>query len=285
MQVLLRALGSTQRREVEDALEALESFLHPGVRKLLLPLLENTPFEEKLSTARKRFKIPDPKKISRQELGALLTSEEDPVTRALTVYFFGELESRAVDANLLQAWSQDRDPLVSEAYLRLTQTHFQTSSLEAGKDSLSLMEKADYTRQVPIFSSLLVRDLFAVAGIMVECSCAPGEAVVREGEPGEALFLVVKGEFQVLKSMGDGEPLPIAKIGSRDFFGEMALFDHGPRSATVKADSQGGLLLRLEGDAFCKLMAEHPGIPIAVCAELSRRMRALHERLRSKESL
>ncbi len=212
-------------------------------------------------------------------------AEEDSVTRALAIYFFGEIKLQLADEKILEAFSQDRDPLVSEAYLRFSQAHFQTSSLEIGKEFLSLVEKADYARKVPIFSSLLVRDLFAVAETMLERSCAPGEAVVKEGEPGDALYLVVQGEFQVLKSMGDGKPVPIAKIGSREFFGEMALFDHGPRSATVKADSQGGLLLRLEGDAFHGLMAQHPGIPIAICAELSRRMRALHEKFRSKESL
>lgn len=283
MQVLFRALGSTQRREVEDALEALESFLHPGVRKLLLPLFENVPLEEKLSIARKRLKVPDPASISPQELASILGTEEDPVTKALAVYFFGGQKLRPVDGRILEALPQDKDPLVAGAHMRLSRTHFQTSSSEAGRDSLSLIEKADYTRKVPIFSSLLVRDLFAVAEIMTEYPCTPGEAVVREGEPGEALYLVVKGEFQVLKSMGEGEPLPIAKIGSREFFGEMALFDHGPRSATVKADSHGGLLLRLGGEAFHRLMAEHPGIPIAICAELSRRMRALHEKLRPSE--
>ncbi len=58
MQVLLRALGSTDRREVEDALEALESFLHPGVRKLLIPLLENLPLEEKTGCSPKEFEDP-----------------------------------------------------------------------------------------------------------------------------------------------------------------------------------------------------------------------------------
>jgi len=284
MQVLLRALGSTDRREVEDALEALESFLHPGVRKLLIPLLDNIPLEEKLAAARKSLKIPDPRRISQQELAELLIAEEDSVSRALAIYYFGEIRLQPMGENMLEALLQDKDPLVSEAYLRFSQAHFQSSSGELGEHFLSLIEKADYARKVPIFSSLLVRDLFAVAGIMLERSCAPGEVVVKEGEPGDALYLVVKGEFQVLKSMGDGEPVPIAKIGSLEFFGEMALFDHGPRSATVKADSQGGLLLRLEGEAFHRLMAEHPGIPIAICAELSRRMRALHEKFRSQES-
>ncbi len=279
MHVLLRALGSTERREVEDALEALESFLNPRVRKLLIPLLENIPLEEKLSLARKRLKIPDPKRISEKELASLLRAEEDPVTWALAVYFFGEMKDQPMDRDTLRAFFPESDPMVREAYLSLSEAELPSSALRGEGRSLSLMEKADYTRQVPIFSSLLVRDLFAVAGIMVECFCRPGEAVVSEGEPGEALYLVVRGEFQVLKAMGEGEPLPIAKIGPRDFFGEMALFDHGPRSATVRADSRDGLLLRLEGNAFHRLMAEHPGIPIAICAELSRRMRALHQKL------
>lgn len=284
IQVLLRALGSAQRREVEDALEALESFLHPGVRKLLIPLLDNIPLEEKVASARRILKLPDPGRLPPQELAALLGAEQDPVTRALAVYFFGEMKPLTIQESMLKAAFQDNHPLVAEAYLWLSQTDLQSSSPGAAKPFLSVLEKADYARKVPIFSSLLVRDLLAVAGIMMERSCAPGEAVVREGEPGEALYLVVQGEFQVFKSIGGGPPVPIATIGSREFFGEMALFDHGPRSATVKAGSLGGLLLRLEGEEFHRLMAQHPAIPIAVCAELSRRMRALHEKLRSRET-
>ena len=279
MQVLLKALGSSERREVEDALEALESFLHPRVRRLLIPLLDRIPLEEKLAMGRKRFRMPDPKGLSREELADQLLAEEDPVTQALALYFVGEL-GLALPARTSPATWEAVDPLVKQAAMWLAQAE-EKRSLPAGRgESLSLIQKSHYAREVPIFSSLQVRDLIAIGGIMVEYHCTPGEAIVREGEPGDALYLVVYGEFQVLKSAGGDALVPIAQIGPRGFFGEMALFDQGPRSATVVTGSQEGLLLRLEGGAFNRLMEEHPGIPIAVCSELSRRMRALHQRLR-----
>ncbi len=280
MHVLLKALGSSERREVEDALEALESFLNPGVRKLLIPLLDRIPLEDKLALVRRRFRLPDPGSVSQGDLLDLLMAENDPVTQALAFYLTQEMRLPEVPQNILKAAAQAQDPMVVQAALWLNRQDPGENPPGPSEESLNLLQRADYARKVPIFSSLLVRDLLAVAGIMVECQCAPSEAVVREGEPGEALYLVVQGEFQVLKTSEKEGQILIAKIGPREFFGEMALFDRGPRSATVEAGPEGGLLLRLEGNAFRGLMEEHPEIPIAVCAELSRRMRSLHEKLK-----
>jgi CRP-like cAMP-binding protein len=98
---------------------------------------------------------------------------------------------------------------------------------------------------------------------------------VKEGEPGDALYLVVEGRFIVLKAAQEGGLVPLDWIGPGGFFGEMALFDRGPRSATVISENQ-GLLLKLDGQSFTSLMERVPTIPIRVCAELSKRIRTVH---------
>lgn len=286
MQVLMRALGSPDRREVEDALEALESFLNPGVRKLLIPLLERTPLEDKLAVAIRRLRIQDPRDLALAELIRRLLAEEDPVTVALALYALGELGLAVSEDSKLEPFLHAQEALVREA-ASWTLHGLGPGGVDGGSGhGLTMAQKAHYLRKVPIFSSVTVRDLLAMAQITSERQCAPQEAIVREGEAGDTLYLVVRGEFQVLKASLGSDPVPIARIGSTDFFGEMALFDREPRSATVVALKE-GLLLSLHGEAFEKLMIGHPTIPMAVCVELSRRMRALHEqlRLRAKPSL
>lgn len=65
----------------------------------------------------------------------------------------------------------------------------------------------------------------------------PGEQVVREGEPGEELFVVMEGEADVVIKTGD-QTTPVATLKKGQFFGEMSLLTGAPRSATVQAKSQ-----------------------------------------------
>lgn len=279
MHVLMRALGSPDRREVEDALEALESFLSPGVRKLLIPLLERIPLEDKLAVGFRRPRLEDPRDLAPKELLRRLLQQEDPVTVTLALYTLEEqglVESEDPGVN---GFLQAENPLVREAAMSILPWAPSAPLGANGKHGLTMAQKAHYLSKVPIFSSVRVRDLLAMAQITQERPCAPREAIVREGEAGDTLYLVVSGEFQVLKNLEGSGPVPLARMGSTEFFGEMALFDRGPRSATVVAVRE-GLLLSLQGEAFEALMVEHPTIPMAVCVELSRRMRALQEQLK-----
>lgn len=272
MPILLRALGSKDKREVDNALEALESFLHPGLRKILVPLIEPTSLEEKVQFARRRFKGMV-QVSSGEELPLRLIREEDPVTVALGIYYAGELglEAEKILRNL--ASSQGDHPFVLEA---LSRFQAREEAKEKGVyPRLDLLQRAHLVAQVPIFSAMLVKDLMAVASIILERSCGPEEVVVREGEPGDALYLVVEGRFIVLKAAQEGGLVPLDWIGPGGFFGEMALFDRGPRSATVISEDQ-GLLLKLDGQSFTSLMERVPTIPIRVCAELSKRIRTVH---------
>lgn len=272
MPLLLRALGSTDKREVDNALEALESFLHPSLRKILVPLIEPTSLEEKVRFARRRFKGMD-QLPSEKELWARLVKENDPVTVALAIYYAMELGAREDEVlKTLEVWKKDHS-LVREALTRL-----RANGGEEREDPqrLDLLKKAYLVEQVPIFSAILVKDLMAMALIIEEKRCSDQELVVREGEPGDALYLVVDGRFLVLKATKDQGLVPLDRIGPGGFFGEMALFDRGPRSATVISEGQ-GLLLKLDGHSFNSLMEEVPTIPIRVCVELSKRIRSTHE--------
>ncbi len=101
--------------------------------------------------------------------------------------------------------------------------------------------------------------------------------MVREGERGDTLFLIISGEVSVIRNHGTGQETLIATIGKDDYFGEMALFEDKPRSATVKTNSD-GKLLELGKLEFEEIMREFPQISINICRVFSQRIRELQKR-------
>ena len=95
---------------------------------------------------------------------------------------------------------------------------------------LSTVEKVLFLKSVDLFSQIPGEDLAEVALIAREESCEPGEEVFSEGEDGDALYLVLSGKVRVHR----GDRL-LAVLGERECFGEMAILDAAPRSATVTA--------------------------------------------------
>ena len=87
--------------------------------------------------------------------------------------------------------------------------------------------------RVPLFADLDRREVEQIARLFKERHFAEGETVVREGSGGAAFFLIVSGEATV--SVGGA---PRRSLGPGDYFGEIALIDEGPRSATITATSE-----------------------------------------------
>src|SRR5262249_58413770 len=121
---------------------------------------------------------------------------------------------------------------------------------------------------------LTTREVGARADVAQEEACPAGASIVREGEFGDSMYLVVGGEVRVTREGRFVAHL----VGPREFFGEMALFDGEMRSATATAATQ-VRLLRLERRDLFQSMEEQPAIAISVCQTLSRRVRELLHRV------
>lgn len=101
----------------------------------------------------------------------------------------------------------------------------------------------------------------------------PGELVVREGEPGEELFVIMEGEADVVINAGD-QTTPVATLKAGQFFGEMSLLTGAPRSATVQAKSQ--LTVTVIGkNAMSPVLAGNPGLADQFGTILTARQSAL----------
>jgi CRP-like cAMP-binding protein len=123
--------------------------------------------------------------------------------------------------------------------------------------------------QVPIFSGCSKRELQLIARAAKEVNHNQGAVIAREGERGIGLFLIVDGRCDV--TIGGKSK---AKLGPGDFFGEVALLDGGPRTATVTATTP-VTLVGITGWVFRGLLMEHPSIALKTLESVAGRLRAV----------
>lgn len=132
------------------------------------------------------------------------------------------------------------------------------------------MELEQQLASVPLLAGLNSRVRRRLAETGKRRTYDAGDDIVRQGSTGTALYIVLSGEARVER---DGERLGSVKAG--DFFGELALIEEHPRSATVVADSDTECLL-FPAWEFTALLEEHPEIAVPI-------MRALIQRLHRRE--
>jgi CRP/FNR family cyclic AMP-dependent transcriptional regulator len=121
--------------------------------------------------------------------------------------------------------------------------------------------------RVPIFSGCSKKELQTVAKAIKQIQHAAGSVVATEGEPGAGLFIIDAGEARV--TIGGKT---INTLGPGDFFGEMALLDGGPRTATVTAKTDLSLYVLTEW-VYRGLLTEHPSIAIRTLEAVAARLR------------
>jgi CRP/FNR family transcriptional regulator, cyclic AMP receptor protein len=132
---------------------------------------------------------------------------------------------------------------------------------------ISTVEKVLFLKSIDLFSQIPGEDLAQVALISTEETREQGEEIFGEGESGDALYLVIDGKVRVHK-----HDRVIAELGERECFGEMAILDAAPRSATVTAVVDTNLL-KITREDFQEIMSEKPEIAMGIIKVLTRRLR------------
>jgi CRP-like cAMP-binding protein len=127
---------------------------------------------------------------------------------------------------------------------------------------------AELLGRAPIFSALTERQLKSLAKTVKVISYPAGGRIVKQGEPGIALYLLLRGEAEVRQGTRT-----LARLGPGQFFGEMTLLDEQPRSADVVAlqAAECAVLSRWEFWGFAK---GEPEVLQSVLREMARRLRA-----------
>jgi CRP-like cAMP-binding protein len=122
-------------------------------------------------------------------------------------------------------------------------------------------------KTIPLFASCSQNDLRRIAAIVKQVEFAAGETICREGDTGVGLHVVLEGETKV--QIGGRTR---RKLGTGAFFGEIALLDGGPRSATVIAETP-VKTLSIPSWSFTSVLKSQPALALKMLEETCRRLR------------
>jgi CRP-like cAMP-binding protein len=198
--------------------------------------------------------------------------------------FFGEMalltgkprssSARAVaHSNLWVLYRSDFDDLVNR---------YPAISLALSKalsERLATMDRRfteTHLRGLKLLAGLSASQLEDVSGRLRAARFRQGEAILREGEPGEEMYFLESGRVQVVRGHGAGATV-LDELGAGDLFGEMALLTGNARSATVTALSEVNVWTLSRAD-FDQLVTIYPHLALALSRLLSERLRATDER-------
>jgi CRP-like cAMP-binding protein len=133
------------------------------------------------------------------------------------------------------------------------------------------VDKLGYLKKVPLFMEFKDRDLEKLAKIGQVAGFAPCEKIFTEDTSGDNLYVVLSGRVKIFAQSG-AKKKTLAYLEKGEFFGEMALLDLQPRSASSVAAEACELFVVKKKD-FQKLLAEYPSISLQIMKTLSRRLR------------
>ena len=142
------------------------------------------------------------------------------------------------------------------------------------------MSPTEVLQKVPLFSQLAAADLQRVVEVARDRAYPKNSVILFEDDPGDALYVVAKGQVKVVLIGEDGREVILSVLGEGEFFGEMALIDDEPRSAHVIAMEDSTLLV-LRREDFQGILEHSAGIALALLRELSRRLRRVDEKVGS----
>jgi CRP/FNR family cyclic AMP-dependent transcriptional regulator len=135
---------------------------------------------------------------------------------------------------------------------------------------MSLTKDVEALRNIPLFAKIEPAKLKLLAFTSERMSFMSGDEVCRQGDVGDAAYIILDGDADVMVDTPGG-PVRVAQVGRNDIIGEIAILCDVPRTATVVA--QGDLeTLRISKDHFFQLVKQFPQIGIEVMHELAQRL-------------
>lgn len=135
-----------------------------------------------------------------------------------------------------------------------------------------LNDEVELLRKVPLFSGVQPAKLKLLAFTSERMVFTPGQELMHQGDAGEAAFLILSGDADVIIDTAKG-PLRVARFGKNDFAGEMAILRDVPRSATVVATSE-VTTLKITKEAFLQMIEDSPRIALEILRIVTQRLEA-----------
>ena len=128
-----------------------------------------------------------------------------------------------------------------------------------------------------LFSEMLAAEMQTLERTAQLKAFNAGHHIFQQGERGDGLYIIAEGRVAITLLLGQGQSCVLASLGPGDFFGEMALLDDQPRSATATAEVNTRAYFILRGDLW-RVLKERPALVVTLLGEFSKRMRNFNVR-------
>ncbi len=135
---------------------------------------------------------------------------------------------------------------------------------------MSLHEEVEALRNIPLFAKIDASKLKLLAFTSERVNYDPGKDLFKQGDPGDAAYIILDGEADIIVNTPGGE-LVVASMKKYDFVGDIAILCDVPRTATVRATKPLSTLV-ITKDLFFQLVTEFPDMSVAIMRELAQRL-------------
>ncbi len=136
----------------------------------------------------------------------------------------------------------------------------------------------EVVRQAPLFAALDDESAAALMSTMAQVELSRGQVLFREGDPGDRLYVIAEGKIKLGRTSGDGRENLLAILGPGEMFGELSLFDPGPRNATATAVADTHLI-GLGNEDLTTWLTGRPDVARHLLRALARRLRRTNDYL------
>ena len=147
---------------------------------------------------------------------------------------------------------------------------------------MSIDQEVEILRRIPIFAKIDPAKLKLMAFASERMTYKPGQVLFRQGERGDAAFIVLKGTADILINAADG-PLRVASLSENEIIGEIAILCDIPRTATVQAETE-LVALRITADIFFRMLMDFPEMGVEVMRVLAHRLEQTTAQLRQVQA-
>jgi len=255
---LVSVLARRERARIDRALAALAVLGTPEAGGVLRRCLRST----------------DPE-IRAQALEALDSIGDRKLRGAVVRLLDADAGDRGSDRDaVLRRLVDDGDPWIGALARRTIADEGGTAAMPEISRTMSEIDTMLTLRRVPLFEGLDPEDLQRIATTCLERIYPAGEALVREGEIGDELIVIVEGSVRVVQAEPDGTERLIRRYGAGDHIGELAILRERPRVATVIAEGDGVRAQVINGESLKAILRERPEAAMAMLATLAERISA-----------
>ncbi|MGL5857984.1 MAG: Crp/Fnr family transcriptional regulator [Angustibacter sp.] len=136
----------------------------------------------------------------------------------------------------------------------------------------------DTIRQAPLFAALDDEDARSLLDLMSDVTLARSQVLFHEGDPGDRLYIIHDGKIKLGRASGDGRENLLAVLGPGEMFGELSLFDPGPRTSTASTVGP-TRLIDLGHDDLIAFLSDRPAVAQQLLRALAQRLRRTNEHL------